>query len=237
MAEYTYRDSSVLSSDEATTNAAAQLSKSLKESSLELQKIRKQLKQKGLSKKKKAKLKARKKNINTVILGIKESLALLPKKQIPTQNVIARPGTAKTVKIPENNIFAVTEQALPTEMMEELFFDSIGATEIINVETHDQIVSNNPKYNLVSDIAALNTEYSVNKIVALQKTASTYFSSFGIDFDSYKPQNGTGPSNEIVYVDATTGDLIVNTLDLPQNFRVEVQVMSFEDILNDTIYI
>jgi hypothetical protein len=152
MAEYTYRDSSVLSSDEATTNAAAQLSKSLKESSLELQKIRKQLKQKGLSKKKKAKLKARKKNINTVILGIKESLALLPKKQIPTQNVIARPGTAKTVKIPENNIFAVTEQALPTEMMEELFFDSIGATEIINVETHDQIVSNNPKYNLVSEI-------------------------------------------------------------------------------------
>lgn len=222
-----YEEASALNTDKAEN----QRFQSIRRAELAKQPVPKPKK-----KKKKKKKKTKRTVVNNLVNAINDSTSLLPKKDAPKQSLLLRPGTAKTVKIPENNIFAVTEQALPTEMMEQLFFDSIGATEIINIDTHDQINSKNPRYSLISDIAALNTEYNVNKIVSLQKTASTYFSSFEIDFDSYTPQNGTGPDNAIVYIESATGDLIINTLDLPQNFRVEVQVMSFEDILNDTVY-
>lgn len=230
MAEYTYSKSEKKKQQKDLDAQLQAKNKSLTKNKNDLKKYKK-------NSKKWKKLKASQTNILDQIKKIKEAQGLLAKVPgIPRQNIAGIRGSAKTVKIPGDNLFAVTTAGVPAEAMEKLFFDSIGTTEIINVERHDNINTPNAPYQPIVDIASINTEYNPNKIVSLQRVASLYFSTFGISFDTYEPQNGTGPNNEIVYVEDATGDLIINVLDLPQNFRVEVQVMSFEDILNDTVY-
>jgi hypothetical protein len=214
----------------------AALEKSIAEQRAAREQIKKQLSNKRLSKKKKKKLNAKKSKITALINDIKRAEALLPKKFISTQSISGIRGSVKTVKIPSDNVFAVTTADIPAESMERLFFDSIGATEIINVERHDQINTANAPYQPIVDLASVNDEFNPAKIISLQKIASMYFNTFAIPFDLYEPRNGTGPSNEIVYIEESTGNLIINVVDLPSNLRVEVQVLSFEDILNDTVY-
>jgi hypothetical protein len=208
--------------------------KELEDAQKQLDAIQAKLNKKKLSKKQRRKLKASKAKIQSTLSDIRANQLQYP--QLYTQKVSVGLGKSKTVKIPGDNLFAVTREAINPAAMEKLFFDSIGTTEIINVERHDNINTLNAPYQPIVDIASINTEYNPNKIVSLQKTASSYFNTFAIPFDDYMPENGTGPANEIVYVEQETGDLIINVLELPQNFKVEIQVLSFEDILNDTIY-
>ena len=216
--------------------AGKKIEASLKFRQQQLKSINRQLNKKKLSKKTKENLMAKKNKIVDIIKNINAAKALLPAK-FSTNNVKAIRGSVKTVKIPGDNVFAVSTAGIPAEAMEKVFFDSIGATEIINLERHDQINTVNAPYQPIADMLAVNDAYNPNKIVSLQKIASMYFNTFAIPFETYEPNNGTGPDNEIVYIENSTGDLIINVVDLPQNFRVEVQVLSFEDILNDTIYI
>ncbi len=199
--------------------------------------INKKLKNKKLSKAKRASLNASKKKINALIKQMALSAALEAKKpriqNITSLEVGAKPSK---IKLPVDNPFAVSETGVAPDTMEKVFFDSIGATEIINIARHDNINTVNPPYLPIVDAASVNLEYDPNKIVSLQKTSSAYFNSFGIDLDQFIPTVGTGESGEVVYVESETGDLIINVLDLPANFSVEVETMSFDQVFNDTIY-
>jgi hypothetical protein len=145
-------------------------------------------------------------------------------------------GSVKLVKIPENNVLQITKPTASDGALEQLFFDSIGTTEIINIARHDDINTVNNPYMPIKDMSDVNYEYSPNKLVSMQKTASQYFNQFGIDLDVYQPSFGTGPGGSVVYLDGDTGDLVVNVIGMPSNYRVEIQVMTFDELISDTIY-
>lgn len=200
----------------------------------ELAEINKKLKNKKLSRANRAKLLASKKKINEVIRKTKHALALEPKKI--TLNISADHGTLSKIKAAPSQTVATSETGVSADAMERLFFDSIGATEIINIARHDNINTVNPQYVPIQDMMGVNIEYDPNKIVAMQKTSLNYFNNFAIDLDSYIPVVGTGPNGANVYIDTSNGSLVINVKDLPKNFSIEVQTMSFDGLFDDTIY-
>ena len=70
----------------------------------------------------------------------------------------------------------------------------------------------------------------------LQDTDNAYFSKFPISFSHRVPVCGTGPNCEIVYLDAVTGDLIINVINTASDEQVEVEILVSGSIINDTIY-
>jgi hypothetical protein len=50
------------------------------------------------------------------------------------------------------------------------------------------------------------------------------------------PNSGTGPNGETVYIDPTTGDLVINVSSLEPDEQVDVEILDSGEILNGTIY-
>lgn len=190
-------------------------------------------KKKKKKKKKKVNTKAKttsKKNTSQIVNDTIIAEVIEPKK---SSIGVSGFGSVKLIKIPENNILQTTKPVASDSALEQLYFDSIGTTEIINIARHDDIQTD---YSSIVDASDINYQYSPNRLIAMQKTSSQYFSQFGISLDSYVPIVGTGPSGEIIYIEDTTGNLVINTVGMPSKYRVEVQVMTFNDLINDTIY-
>lgn len=147
-------------------------------------------------------------------------------------------GTIKTVKLPTNNVFAVTEQAITADSLEEIFFDSIGATDIVNIEPHDQLGSSKSK-TVISGKTEVNTEYSPNNLIKMLGTSSELFRGFPIQINKYLVEDGmgTGPGNATHYLDSTTGNIIINFKDIPDGYNVEVETIAIKDSFYDTMYI
>jgi hypothetical protein len=79
------------------------------------------------------------------------------------------------------------------------------------------------------------TDYNSNNIIRLQGAADTYFKNFSISIEKKLPEKGTGPNEETVYIEASTGNLIVNIINLETDERVEIEILSQEETFDDTI--
>ncbi len=213
------------------------LQNEVNQNQIDLDNIKKKLKNKKLSKKARAKLQASKRKIAKLIRKQKRMIALEAKRPVIQNLTASATGTVSKVKSAASQVVRTQDTGVSIDAMEKLFFDSIGSTEIINVARHDNINTKNPPYMPIADMMTVNLEYDPNKIVSMQKTSSNYFNNFTIDLDAYIPLIGTGPVGENIYVDETNGNLVINIKDLPANFSVEVQTMSFDELFDDTIYI
>jgi hypothetical protein len=207
-----------------------------------LTKNAKAVKGKTMTKAQKRSYKASRKNIQSIIAKMRIASSLnATVRGLETTSVGSTLADVKTVKI-AGDTFSIGMQGINANtaqgavQLERLYFDTLGATEIINISRHYNISTPNAPYQPIADIAKISQEYDPNRIVVLQKTASEYFNNFPISFDQYQPVYGTGPNNEIVYVESGTGDLVVNMLQLDSGLKVEVQVLSFQDLLDATIY-
>lgn len=212
------------------------LQKKIDEGNADIANIKKKLKNKKLSKKARAKLNASKKKIAALVRKQKQMLSLEAKRPVIQSIGVSATGTVSKIKAAESQVVRTQDTGASIDAMEKLFFDSIGSTEIINVARHDNINTKNPPYMPIADMMTVNLEYDPNKIVSMQKTSSNYFNNFAIDLDAYIPLVGTGPEGESIYVDENNGNLVINVKNLPDNFSVEVQTMSFDELFDDTIY-
>jgi alpha-L-arabinofuranosidase len=73
-------------------------------------------------------------------------------------------------------------------------------------------------------------------IISLENTSETFFNNFPIKLDTHIPNVGTGPAGDYVYIDQTTGNLIINVINMQADEQVEVQIMVSGNLLDDTIY-
>lgn len=134
------------------------------------------------------------------------------------------------------DIFVITDESLPIEIMTDLVFEDIGGQEIINISRSDIVSGQNVIYQPIKNLTLLNYQYNPQNIISLQDTLESYFKKFPIQLDKKIPTVGTGGNNEIAYVDSDTGNLIINVINLEKDEQVEVQILNGGDIFNDTIY-
>ena len=170
--------------------------------------------------------------IQAIMADIRQVFSQMSAGDINPNNSAKAPE--KLVKI-GSNVVRIAEDATSGEALVQAFFDDVISTEIINMTKHDSINTDNPQYNIIADVSDVKRQYDPNNLVVLQKTLSEYFSRFPISFSQYEPEVGTGPDGETIYVDSD-GNLVINVLEMPDNFVVEVQTMTFNEAFNDTIY-
>jgi hypothetical protein len=120
--------------------------------------------------------------------------------------------------------------------------------EIITISRSDLINGENVVYSPIKNLSSIFFQYNPQNILALQKTADSYFKNFPIKLSDRIPECGTGytldsvdPTKQIanckiVYTDPLTGDIIINVINMGKEEQVEVQILQQGIVLSDTIY-
>lgn len=143
---------------------------------------------------------------------------------------------ASKVKSATPDIILFDDESTPIEIMTDLIFENIGGQELINILRSDVINGQNVTYQPIKNLTNLYFQYNPQNILALQDTDSNYFKKFPINFSSKVPICGTGPDCSIVYIEAGTGNLVINVVNMARDEQVEVSIISDGVVLDDTIY-
>ena len=99
------------------------------------------------------------------------------------------------------DIFVITDESLPIEIMTDLVFEDIGGQEIINISRSDIVSGQNVIYQPIKNLTLLNYQYNPQNIISLQDTLESYFKKFPIQLDKKIPTVGTGGNifNDTIY--------------------------------------
>ncbi len=141
-----------------------------------------------------------------------------------------------SVKVATPDYILIKDDQLAPEVLADLIFENIGGQEIINIARNDLINGQSVIYQPIKNINAISQKYPSQKILSLKNTIDSNFKNFAIKLERFVPEVGTGPNGEIVYIDQSTGNLIVNSVNTLNENYLEIQVFSSGDILDDTIY-
>lgn len=145
-------------------------------------------------------------------------------------------GTQNATKVATPEIILFNDEVVPVEVMTDLIFENIGGHELINIARNDMLNGQSVIYNPIKNLTSLYLKYNPQNILALQDTSDAYFKNFPIKFENKIPESGSGPNNEIVYLESNSGNIIINVINLEKDEQVEVQILNNGTILNGTIY-
>lgn len=141
---------------------------------------------------------------------------------------ISPPAAIKTAT---PDIILFDDSALPIEVMTDLIFENIGGQELINIARHDTVNGQAISYQPIKNLSSIQQEYNPNNILSLQQTENRFFAGFSIKLENAIPEIGNGPNGENIYFDQTTGNLIIEFVNLNSDEQIEVQVT-----VNGTMY-
>ena len=147
-------------------------------------------------------------------------------------------GTSIRVATPD--LIQFNEDAIPVEYMTDLLFEQIGGQEIISVSRNDIVNGQQIIYRPIKNIPQIGATFSpLNMFAAIDDTNSS-FKNFVIRFDTKVPEIGSDPTmdevEEIVYIDKTNGNLVINTIIMFSDEVIEVQVLNNGGPIGDIIY-
>ena len=134
------------------------------------------------------------------------------------------------------NLIITSYEETPLEVMTDLIFEDIGGQEIINISRTDIINGQDIIYQPIKNLASINYQYNPQNILALQDTSENYFKKFPINAANKVPNTGTGINGSTVYIDESTGNLIIELVNIENDEQVEVQILRNGTFFNDTIY-
>jgi hypothetical protein len=145
-------------------------------------------------------------------------------------------STLASVKPATPELIALSNPPMDIDIMADMIFENIGGQELINISRSDIVNGQDVIYSPIKNLKDLYIQYNPNNIIKLESTADTYFKNFPIRLESKLPPYGTGPNGEVVYIDPTTGDLIINVSSLDPDEQIDVQILNSGETLNGTIY-
>ena len=168
-----------------------------------------------------------------------------PVPDIPSQPGVITMPTKQPVKPASPDIILFNDDAVPIEVMTDLLFEEIGGQELINISRNDTVNGQNLVYRPIRNLSQLALKYGPQNIIALQNTSNSYFNNFPIKLEERLPTDGNGPGGLTVYfenVPATatapaTTNLVIEVVNMEDDERVEVQILTNANVLSDTIYI
>jgi hypothetical protein len=159
----------------------------------------------------------------------------MAKKVITVKPAIPKKGNAdiaakQKVKVATSNLF-ITEQVIDkTDQMADAIIEDIGGQEIINISRNDLLNGQNVTYNVIENLESTQRQFNPNELIKLQSTSADFFDTFTLNLDNFTPNYGTGDGGQIVYVNSSNGEVVVNTINLSNNLVLEVEFVSYSEI-------
>jgi hypothetical protein len=155
---------------------------------------------------------------------------------VPNVPIVTQSTSFSGVKIPTKDIILFADETTPIEVMTDLIFENIGGQELINIARNDIINGQNVIYQPIKNLTSLYFQYNPQNILSLQNTSEEFFKKFSIKLENTTPNVGTGPNGETVYIDQSTGNLVINLINVSKDEQVEIQILENGTVFNDTIY-
>lgn len=152
----------------------------------------------------------------------------------------SEPNNFNPVKIAEPEIVkAVHEKAYSNEKELDPLFEQLGLQEILSVTRNSAaniVNGQNVTYQPIKNLASISLQYNPLNILPLQ-SAETTFKNFSISLQDKLIENGqgTGPGGATEYLDSSN-NLVINVTNLQPDELVEIESLSIEGTINDTIY-
>ena len=140
---------------------------------------------------------------------------------------------SKSVKIatPQYVNFKNDIVAEDADFLKMLYFEQLNGLILLSLTNSANLSTENVNYQPVINMAEIQKALDPKNILALQNTSEKYFSNFTIKLDTRIPNIGNGPSGTNVYIDSSTGNLVVESINLNPGENVEIQTLQ-----NGTIY-
>lgn len=138
------------------------------------------------------------------------------------------PPPAKTAPI---DTVLFNDELVPIEVMTDLIFENIGGQELINIARNDIVNGQEISYSPIKNLISIQQQYNPNNIVSLQSTSDKYFANYSIKLEDKIPNVGSGTNGKNVYIDETTGDLIIEMVNIASDEQVDLQIA-----ISGTIY-
>jgi hypothetical protein len=168
-------------------------------------------------------------NLNTSLIPVQTlntNVSVPPTTTPPTPSVAPvtstpPPPPAKTAPI---DTVLFNDELVPIEVMADLVFENIGGQELINIARNDIINGQKVSYSPIKNLTSIQQQYNPNNIVSLQSTSDKYFANFSIKLDEKIPNVGNGPNGSNIYIEQSTGDLIIETINTTTDEQVDIQI-------------
>lgn len=136
----------------------------------------------------------------------------------------ARMFTAPPVKTATIDIILFDDETTPIDTMADLIFENIGGQELINITRSDIVNGQKISYQPIKNLSSIQQRYNPNNILSLQQTADKYFAGFSIKLEDKIPNEGNGINGENVYIEESTGDLIIEFININNDEQIEIQI-------------
>jgi murein DD-endopeptidase MepM/ murein hydrolase activator NlpD len=144
--------------------------------------------------------------------------------------VVVSPPPPPTKTAPIDTVL-FNNDSMSIEIMTDLIFEDIGGHELINIARNDIVNGQRISYTPIKNLGLIQQRYNPSNILNLQLTSEKYFNNFPIKFEEKVPKEGNGTDGSNIYFDETTGDLIVEAVNMNPDEQLEVQIS-----INGTIY-
>jgi hypothetical protein len=150
---------------------------------------------------------------------------------------------APGIKVSRPDII-LQDESLPVDTISELFVQDLGSQEILNLSRHDLINGNQEQYSLISNANRINQKFNPLNIISIPGKLSEVFKNFAIELQNHAPDFGTDDNvttseqvRDRVYISSITGNLVIDVVNLNTNDRVEVEILTSGEVINDTMVV
>lgn len=138
------------------------------------------------------------------------------------------------IKIAASNLFIFTDENVVDETLAGLIFEDIGGHELLDMTSSSAMYSLGGQATanqVIPNLSELSETYSPMKIIAIQDTLDKIFAANTLNLLNYIPQ-------QVDPVQVSNNKYTVNVLDIDLNNkeRVEVEVLTYGNIFDATIY-
>lgn len=166
----------------------------------------------------------KKTTVEDVKQDIFQQTASLTSAKPPSSPPPPPPPQTQKIKSATPEIILFKDDSIPMEIMADLIFEDIGGQELLSVSRHDTISGDFITNTLIKNITSINQDLSPKRLLSLQNTSDKYFSNFGIKLENKIPFEGNGQNGSNVYVDQSTGDIIIELVNIEADEQAEVQI-------------
>lgn len=132
------------------------------------------------------------------------------------------PGQKQTsqVKVSNVNVVAMNYNQQPVELLEKMFFQDVGGTEILSVARHDTVGGEPVIYSEVDNLKDLQIQFNPLNILTTTNI-NNLFKGYGIDITQKLNRD-----LDTVRVDVVSGNMEIEVVNVNRDEYVQIQVAS-----------
>jgi len=145
-------------------------------------------------------------------------------KAIPMPIQLPPTPTYDAVKAAPIDTVVFVDESFSAEFITDLLFEDVGGQELLSIARDDTVNGQYVIYQPFKNLGILRDTYDINNLLKLQETSDRFFANFIINLFEKIPIVGNGPDGKNYYFDGTSGDVIIEFVNMRSDEQVEIQI-------------